>query len=94
MHNCFFDLSTIGATNEVYESLQPFTARGLILARVSVVYREQYRLLTASDSPLGGRDSVTWAEVGQIPLCRAVDSAKPASLKCVKRWGSHCHPRS
>ncbi len=41
------------------------------LGRVRAVplYREQYRLLTAPDSPLGNRDEVTWAEVGQIPLC-------------------------
>jgi DNA-binding transcriptional LysR family regulator len=33
------------------------------------LYREQYRLLTAAHSPLGDRASVTWAEVGKIPLC-------------------------
>ena len=33
------------------------------------LYREQYRLLTSAQSPLGDRASVTWAEVGQIPLC-------------------------
>ena len=33
------------------------------------LYREQYRLLTSVESPLGDRASVTWAEVGQIPLC-------------------------
>ena len=33
------------------------------------LYRERYQLLIAPDSPLGGRDKVTWAEVGQIPLC-------------------------
>ena len=41
------------------------------LGRVRAVplYLEQYRLLTSADSPLGDRDQVTWAEVGQIPLC-------------------------
>ncbi|MGH6726639.1 MAG: LysR family transcriptional regulator [Pseudolabrys sp.] len=41
------------------------------LGRVSTVplYRERYRLLTAADAPLGNRDSVTWAEVAQVPLC-------------------------
>src|SRR6516225_7776694 len=36
------------------------------LGRVQTValYREQYRLLTSMDSPLGNRDKVTWAEVG------------------------------
>ena len=41
------------------------------LGRVQTVplYSEQYRLLTSSDSPLGSRDQVTWAEVGKVPLC-------------------------
>ena len=33
------------------------------------LYREHYRLLITEDSPLGDRAEVTWAEVGQIPLC-------------------------
>jgi len=37
--------------------------------RVVPLYRERYRLVTAADSPLGDRERVTWAEVGQIPLC-------------------------
>lgn len=41
------------------------------IGRVQTVplYREQYRLVTSASSPLGDRDEVTWAEVGQIPLC-------------------------
>jgi DNA-binding transcriptional LysR family regulator len=41
------------------------------LGRVTTVplYREQYRLLTAADAPLGDRDSVTWSEVARVPLC-------------------------
>jgi DNA-binding transcriptional LysR family regulator len=41
------------------------------LGRVQTVplYSEDYRLLTSSDSPLGDRDKVTWAEVGKVPLC-------------------------
>ena len=41
------------------------------LGRVQTIplYSEQYRLLTSSDSPLGNRDKVTWAEVGKVPLC-------------------------
>jgi DNA-binding transcriptional LysR family regulator len=41
------------------------------LGRVSTVelYRESYRLLTAAEDELGRRDSVTWAEVGHVPLC-------------------------
>ena len=37
--------------------------------RAVPLYLEQYRLLTSESSPLGDRDQVTWAEVGQIPLC-------------------------
>jgi DNA-binding transcriptional LysR family regulator len=41
------------------------------LGRVNTVplYREHYRLLTSADAPLGDRDSVTWTEVSQVPLC-------------------------
>jgi len=41
------------------------------LGRVSNVplYREHYRLLTSADAPLGDRETVTWAEVAQVPLC-------------------------
>ena len=41
------------------------------LGRVRAVplYIEQYRLLTSETSPLGDRDSVTWAEISRIPLC-------------------------
>jgi DNA-binding transcriptional LysR family regulator len=33
------------------------------------LYRERYRLITSADAPLGNRDTVTWAEVAQVPLC-------------------------
>ncbi len=41
------------------------------LGRVSTVplYQERYQLLTSPDAPLGNRESVTWAEVAQVPLC-------------------------
>jgi DNA-binding transcriptional LysR family regulator len=41
------------------------------LGRVRTVplYREEYRLIAAADTPLGNRDEVTWEEVGRIPLC-------------------------
>jgi DNA-binding transcriptional LysR family regulator len=41
------------------------------LGRVTAIplYRERYRLLTSADAPLGDRDTVTWAEVAQVPLC-------------------------
>ena len=41
------------------------------LGRVTTVplYHERYQLLTSADAPLGNRDTVTWAEVAQVPLC-------------------------
>ncbi|HET7910549.1 MAG TPA: LysR family transcriptional regulator [Pseudolabrys sp.] len=41
------------------------------LGRVSTVplYREHYRLLTSAEAPLGNRETVTWSEVAQVPLC-------------------------
>jgi DNA-binding transcriptional LysR family regulator len=30
---------------------------------------ERYRLLTFADNPLGNRETVTWRDVGHIPLC-------------------------
>ena len=41
------------------------------LGRVTAVpfYEERYRLITSLGSPLGDRESVTWAEVGSVPLC-------------------------
>jgi DNA-binding transcriptional LysR family regulator len=41
------------------------------LGRVNSVplYRESYRLLTSADAPLGNRESVTWAELANVPLC-------------------------
>jgi DNA-binding transcriptional LysR family regulator len=41
------------------------------LGRVNSVplYRESYRLLTSADAPLGNRETVTWAELADVPLC-------------------------
>lgn len=41
------------------------------IGRVNIVplYQEHYRLLTSADAPLGDRESVTWAELAQVPLC-------------------------
>jgi DNA-binding transcriptional LysR family regulator len=33
------------------------------------LYIERYRLVTFSDSPYADRESISWAEVGRIPLC-------------------------
>lgn len=37
--------------------------------RGTPIYRERYCLLTAPDDALARRARVTWAEVGQLPLC-------------------------
>ena len=41
------------------------------LGKVSAVelYSESYCLLTAADSELGGRKTVNWAELAEVPLC-------------------------
>jgi len=41
------------------------------VGRVNTIplYHEEYRLLTSRSGVLGNRDGVTWAEVGQVPLC-------------------------
>jgi DNA-binding transcriptional LysR family regulator len=41
------------------------------VGRVNTVelYSEEYRLLTSPTGIFGGRGSVTWAEVGEVPLC-------------------------
>ncbi|MGE0564800.1 MAG: LysR family transcriptional regulator [Pseudolabrys sp.] len=41
------------------------------VGRVNTIplYSERYRLLTSADAPLGNRETVTWAEVSQVPLC-------------------------
>ncbi|MEW6255617.1 MAG: LysR family transcriptional regulator [Pseudomonadota bacterium] len=41
------------------------------LGRVNTVplYREQYRLVTSPAAKYGDRDSVTWAEIAELPLC-------------------------
>lgn len=41
------------------------------VGRVTAIplYHEEYRFLTSAVGPLGNRASVTWAEVGRVPLC-------------------------
>lgn len=41
------------------------------IGRVSAVpiWREGYRLITSADGPLGDRETVTWRDVGRVPLC-------------------------
>jgi ribosome biogenesis GTPase / thiamine phosphate phosphatase len=67
MQDYVFDLSTIGANDELYGLLQPYTERGLVLGRVSVVHREQYRVYTT--------EGEMKAEAIGALLYRAVDSS-------------------
>ena len=46
MQPCF-NLAAIGATSELYQTFEPYQARGLMLGRVSVVHGDRYRLYTA-----------------------------------------------
>ena len=41
------------------------------LGRVQSVplYTERYRFITTASGVFGGRDTVTWAELGEVPLC-------------------------
>ena len=43
-----FDLTRMGASAEVRRAFESYEARGLMLARVSVVHGERYRLYTAA----------------------------------------------
>jgi|HubBroStandDraft_1064217.scaffolds.fasta_scaffold17533_3 ribosome biogenesis GTPase len=46
MQDCF-DLTSIGATDAIFEAFQPYALRGLLIGRVSVVHSDRYRLYTA-----------------------------------------------
>ncbi len=67
------------------------------LGRVKTVplYSEEYRLLTSPDSPLGERDSVTWAEVGKVPLCLLTPDMQigASSSSCCSRRAQRWRPR-
>ena len=66
------------------------------LGRVGTVplYHERYRLLTSSDAPLGNRDSVTWAEVAQVPLCLLTPDMQNRRIidRLLKSAGSEVRP--
>jgi ribosome biogenesis GTPase len=65
-----FDLTTICATDATFAAFQPYAARGLTLARVSVVYGDRYRLYTA-------RGEVTAEAIGAL-LYRTERAGWPA----------------
>jgi DNA-binding transcriptional LysR family regulator len=66
------------------------------LGRVSTVplYQERYRLLTSADAPLGNRDSITWAEVSQVPLCLLTPDMQNRRIidRLLKTAGSEARP--
>jgi DNA-binding transcriptional LysR family regulator len=66
------------------------------LGRVQTVplYSEDYRLLTSADSPLGDRDTVTWAEVGKVPLCLLTPDMQNRRIieQLLRRAGSDVAP--
>jgi len=73
------DLEVISLTSiAIQRGLDEFELDGGItyldnepLARVRhlPLYRERYVLLIRQDNPLAGRDTVTWAEAANLPLC-------------------------
>lgn len=66
------------------------------LGRVNTVplYRERYRLLTSRDAPLGDRDSVTWLELAQVPLCLLTPDMQNRRIidRLLNRAGSESRP--
>ena len=66
------------------------------IGRVGTVplYHERYRLLTSADAPLGDRDSVTWTEVAQVPLCLLTPDMQNRRIidRLLKSAGSEARP--
>ena len=66
------------------------------LGRVTAIplYRERYRLLTSPEAPLGNRNSVTWAEVAQVPLCLLTPDMQNRRIidALLKRAGGESRP--
>jgi DNA-binding transcriptional LysR family regulator len=66
------------------------------LGRVNAIplYRENYRLLTSADAPLGDRETVTWAEVGKVPLCLLTPDMQNRRIidRLLKRTGNSSPP--
>jgi DNA-binding transcriptional LysR family regulator len=66
------------------------------VGRVTTVplYRERYRLLTSTDSPLGNRATVAWAELTRIPLCLLTPDMQNRRIidRLLKRAGGEARP--
>ena len=81
MQEYSFDLAAIGANAEVYRTFEPHTHRGLVLGRISIVHREQYRLYTV--------DGEMRAEAVGALLYRAEDASE---LPPIRRFISKTEP--
>ena len=75
MQEYSFDLTAIGANAEVYRAFEPHMHSGLVLGRISIVHREQYRLYTV--------DGEMRAEAIGALLYRAEDASE---LPAVGDW--------
>jgi DNA-binding transcriptional LysR family regulator len=66
------------------------------LGKVNTIplYRERYRLLTSADAPLGKRESVTWAEVAEVPLCLLTPDMQNRRIidRLLNRTGNETRP--
>ncbi len=57
------------STLEVEAGLSYIDEEPLKRVRAIPLYQERYCLLISADSPFARREGVTWAELGQVPLC-------------------------
>ena len=66
------------------------------LGRVLAVplYTERYRFVTAAEGLLGGRDSVTWAELNQVRLCLLTPDMQNRRIMDGLMRGAGAEPRA
>ncbi len=66
------------------------------LGRVQAIplYTERYRFVTATDSELGGRDSVTWAELSRVRLCLLTPDMQNRRIMDQLMRGAGVEPRA
>jgi DNA-binding transcriptional LysR family regulator len=62
--------------------------------RTIPLYNETYRLLTSPDAMFGTRESVTWKEVGQLPLCLLTDDMQNRRIidRALRSIGAEARP--
>jgi len=58
------------------------------------LYTERYRFVTAADGALGGRDSVTWAELNQVRLCLLTPDMQNRRIMDSLMRGAGAEPRA